>query len=196
MEVNSDVEGGNSTQIMVPDNNMRGTMYNALYMAEFLGRAASQQVQYTNHVAVQGLYGNYFALINGAQDPVYRAELQYGPIAEFGGSTVNADYGLFFSPEGLAVMLAAGAINTSTQNLYVTQTYGAGAERLTLWHGICGSTPCSGTSTAATAQARAWRDSASPSNYHLLLTNRGANAALVLPQVDGNGTLGQGPTIS
>jgi hypothetical protein len=197
-EINSDLEGGDSAQIIVPGGHVRGTVYNALYLAEFAARAASAAaaLPYTNHVGVQGLYGNYWGLVNSTQEPTFRADLQTGPISANGGVTTTADYGLFYNPEGLAMMIVDGAINPSTQNVAVTFT-APGAPQVTVCTGDCNGACCNGvTHTSNGVKAYAWRDSASPHNYHVLLTNRTGTPYGVTPGVDGNDTLAQAPTIT
>jgi hypothetical protein len=192
-EVNASIEGGDGAQIIVPQGSVRGSMFAALYLADFIARTASDSAPYVDRVGIQQLYGNWFALLNATREPGVRQALQYGPLD---AGTANIDYGLFETIPGFAVQIVGGALKGAPTNLGVTVTWSGEAPTVEACEGngvlaqnAAGvATGCaSGVADIPAIRAYAWREGTtlSPAVYHTLFVNRGSAYASVQIEVDG-----------
>jgi hypothetical protein len=191
-EVNADLEGGDGSQVLVPEGTMRGTISNAVYLAEFVARSGSDALAYVDRVGVQQLYGNWFGLINGTREPVIREALTQGPLP---GGTKTADYGLFYTAPGYALQIVAGALEPSTENLSTSVTWRpnfatveecGGNGSVVVTSPDAGKAACRhDTDKIPAIFAATWRDDAAHPTYRTLLTNKGGDYSNVELQLDG-----------
>jgi hypothetical protein len=190
-EVNASLEGGDGAQIIVPPGSVRGSMFAALYLADFIARTASDSAAYVDRIGIQQLYGNWFALLNATREPTIRQALQYGTME---GGTAGIDYGLFETIPGLAVQIVGGALKGTPTNLGTQVTWSGKAPTVDACRGngvlaqneAGVATGCaSGTANIPAIRAYAWRDDSTPTAYHALFINRGSAYASMQIEVDG-----------
>jgi hypothetical protein len=113
-ELNADLEGGDGAQVVIPDNTRRGTMFNAVFLSEYVARTASCtsadncSVDHVVSTGVQYVYGNWFGLLNSTYDTPLRYDLLHGNPNKV--DTETHDYQIFLTAPGLAFQVLTGAI--------------------------------------------------------------------------------------
>jgi hypothetical protein len=189
-EVNADLEGGDGSQVLVPEATMRGTIANAVYLAEFVARSGSDAVAHVDRVGVQQLYGNWFGLINGTREPTIREALANGALP---GGTKTADYGLFYTAPGYALQIVAGALEPSSESLVTDITWREGFATVKACGGkgaivtaSDGSASCQHAAYEMPAIfAATWRDGGVHPTYHTVVTNKGGDYSSIQLELDG-----------